>query len=170
MAACNIQDLEQILSPLRSRISGDGYEILVETTMTDSEANRALLAQFVAQEIATDGRIPHANLAAVEAIIREARHRAKVLDGRDGALTLRLRELGGLVRSAGDLAVSMSDAIIDEKHVDAAIRRSRPVEEQIKERYGSYMRGLGTDISSAQKEKSPYYFWNEHMRDDQAYH
>ena len=170
VAACNIQDLEQILSPLRSRISGDGYEVLVETTMTDSEANRALLAQFVAQEIATDGRIPHANLAAVEAIIREARHRAKVLDGRDGALTLRLRELGGLVRSAGDLAVSMSDAIIDEKHVDAAIRRSRPVEEQIKERYGSYMRGLGTDISSAQKEKSPYYFWNEHMRDDQAYH
>ncbi|HPP45172.1 MAG TPA: Lon protease family protein, partial [Methanomassiliicoccaceae archaeon] len=83
---------------------------------------------------------------------------------------LRLRELGGLVRSAGDLAVAMSDPVIEEKHVTAAIRRSRTVEEQIKERYGSYMRGLGTDISSAQKEKSPYYFWNEHLREDQAYH
>ncbi|NLI74076.1 MAG: sigma 54-interacting transcriptional regulator [Euryarchaeota archaeon] len=170
VAACNIQDLEQVLSPLRSRISGDGYEVLVETTMDDSLENRALLAQFVAQEIVFDGRIPHANLGAVEAIIKEARRRAKVMDGRDGALTLRLRELGGLVRSAGDLAVSMSDDVIDEKHVIAAIRRSRPVEEQIKERYGSYMRGLGTDISSAQKEKSPYYFWNEHIQDDQAYH
>ncbi|HPT73386.1 MAG TPA: ATP-binding protein [Methanomassiliicoccaceae archaeon] len=170
VAACNIQDLEQVLSPLRSRISGDGYEILVETTMEDSQANRALLAQFVAQEIATDGRIPHANLGAVEAIIKEAKRRAKILDGRDGALTLRLRELGGLVRSAGDLAVAMSDPVIEEKHVTAAIRRSRTVEEQIKERYGSYMRGLGTDISSAQKEKSPYYFWNEHLREDQAYH
>ena len=105
VAACNIQDLEQVLSPLRSRISGDGYEILVETTMEDSQANRALLAQFVAQEIATDGRIPHANLGAVEAIIKEAKRRAKILDGRDGALTLRLRELGGLVRSAGDLVL-----------------------------------------------------------------
>ncbi len=170
VAACNIQDLEQVLSPLRSRISGDGYEILVETAMEDTPVNRALLAQFMAQEIVTDGRIPHANMAAVDAIIKEARQRAKVLDGRDGALTLRLRELGGLVRSAGDLAVAMSDPIIDEKHVAAAVRRSRPVEEQIKARYGSYMRGLGTDISSAQKEKSPYYFWNEHMRDDQAYH
>jgi ATP-dependent Lon protease len=170
VAACNIQDLEQVLSPLRSRISGDGYEILVETTMEDSPANRALLAQFIAQEIVTDGRIPHANLAAVEAVIREARLRAKVLDGRDGSLTLRLRELGGLVRSAGDLAVANSDPVIDEKHVAAAVRRSRPVEEQIKARYGSYMRGLGTDISSAQKEKSPYYFWNEHRQDDQAYH
>lgn len=170
VAACNIQDLEQVLSPLRSRISGDGYEILVETAMEDTPVNRALLAQFMAQEIVTDGRIPHANMAAVDAIIKEARQRAKVLDGRDGTLTLRLRELGGLVRSAGDLAVAMSDPIIDEKHVAAAVRRSRPVEEQIKARYGSYMRGLGTDISSAQKEKSPYYFWNEHMRDDQAYH
>ena len=170
VAACNINDLEQVLSPLRSRINGDGYEVLVETTMDDNDVNRAMLAQFVAQEIVIDGRIPHADLSAVESIIKEAKRRAKVLDGRDGALTLRLRELGGLVRSAGDLAVSMSDPVIDERHVAAAIRRSRPVEEQIRERYGSYMRGLGTDISSAQKEKSPYYFWNEHVRDDQAYH
>ncbi|NLK25575.1 MAG: AAA family ATPase [Euryarchaeota archaeon] len=170
VAACNIQDLEQVLSPLRSRISGDGYEVLVETTMEDNKTNRAGLAQFVAQEIVADGRIPHATRAAVEAIIRDARRRARVIDGKNNALTLRLRELGGLVRSAGDLAVSLSDPLIDENHVTAALQRSRTAEEQIRDRYGTYMRGLSTDISSAQKEKSPYYFWNEHINDDQAYH
>lgn len=169
VAACNIQDLEQVLSPLRSRINGDGYEVLVETFMPDTEANRASLAQFVAQEIASDGRIPPASRAAIEAIIREARSRARTMDGKDGSLTLRLRELGGLIRSSGDLAVAAGDQVIEASHVSAALKRSRTVEEQIKERYGTYMKGLGTDISSAQKEKSPYYFWNEHMRDDQAY-
>jgi ATP-dependent Lon protease len=170
VGACNIQDLEQILSPLRSRINGDGYEVLVETTMEDNGLNRARLAQFIAQEISIDGRIPHASLAAIEDIIREARRRAKTLDGKENALTLRLRELGGLVRSAGDLAATNGDPLIVEKHVVAALRRSRTAEEQIRDRYGTYMKGLGTDISSAQKEKSPYYFWNEHVRDDQAYH
>jgi ATP-dependent Lon protease len=91
------------------------------------------------------------------------------MDGKENALTLRLRELGGLIRSSGDLAVAMNEQCIEARHVTAALRRSRTAEEQIKERYGTYMKGLGTDISSAQKEKSPYYFWNEHMRDDQAY-
>src|SRR3989442_505292 len=43
VGACNIQDLPHILSPLRSRITGGGYEILVETTMPDSDSNRAKL-------------------------------------------------------------------------------------------------------------------------------
>lgn len=169
VAACNIQDLEHILSPLRSRINGDGYEVLVETFMPDTEVNRASIAQFMAQEIAADARIPPASREAVEAIIREARARARTMDGKDNALTLRLRELGGLIRSSGDLAVATGAPLIEASHVTAALKRSRTAEEQIKERYGTYMKGLGTDISSAQKEKSPYYFWNEHMRDDQAY-
>ena len=55
-------------------------------------------------------------------------------------------------------------------NIAKAVERSKSAEEQIKDRYGSYTKGLGTDISSAQKEKSPYYFWNEHLKDDQAYH
>ncbi len=101
VAACNIQDLEQILSPLRSRIGGDGYEVLMETYMPDTEVNRARLAQFVAQEISVDAKIPHATREGVIAIINEARHRAKIIDGQSNSLTLRLRELGGLIRSAG---------------------------------------------------------------------
>jgi ATP-dependent Lon protease len=170
VAACNIQDLEQVLSPLRSRISGDGYEVLVETTMPDDDINRARMAQFIAQEIVTDGRIPHASRSAIDLVIKEARTRARIIDGKENALTLRLRELGGLIRAAGDLAVENGDALIEERHVLAAQRRSRTAEEQIRERYGTYMKGLGTDISSAQKEKSPYNFWNEHLKDDQAYH
>ncbi|MDD1746559.1 MAG: Lon protease family protein, partial [Methanomassiliicoccales archaeon] len=86
------------------------------------------------------------------------------------SLTLRLRELGGLIRAAGDIAVHDGSSLIEEEHISLAIKRSRTAEEQIKERYGSYSKGLGTDLSTAQKEKSPYYFWNEHSGDDQMFH
>jgi ATP-dependent Lon protease len=169
VGACNIQDLEQILSPLRSRINGSGYEVLVETSMGDTPENRALLAQFMAQEISIDGRIPHVSRSGIEAIIKEAKRRGRATDGKVGALTLRLRELGGLIRSAGDLAVIEGEQLIEEKHIKSALKRSKPVEEQIKDRYGSYQKGLSTDITSSQKEKSPYYFWNEH-ENDQMFH
>ncbi|MCE5296679.1 MAG: Lon protease family protein, partial [Euryarchaeota archaeon] len=111
--------------------------------------------------IAMDGRIPHATRAAVEAVIRESRKRAKRFDGIDGSLSLRLRELGGLIRAAGDIASIEESQLIEEKHVEGAVKRSMTAEEQIKERYGSYVKGLSTDISDAQKEKSQYYFANE---------
>lgn len=137
--------------------------------MEDSPANRALLAQFIAQEILIDGRIPQASHSGIDAITKEARRRASTIDGKTGALTLRLRELGGLIRSAGDLAVIAGDEFIEEKHIKDAVKRSRTAEEQIKDRYGSYQKGLSTDITHSQKEKSPYYFWNEH-RNDQMFH
>src|SRR5438445_495866 len=166
VGACNIQDLPHILSPLRSRITGGGYEILVETTMPDSDSNRAKLAQFVAQEIAVDKRIPPATRDAVGVVVEEARRRAKTLDNKDKALSLRLRELGGLIRSAGDIAVTEQAKLIDADHVQRAIKVSRSIEDQIRERYGSYSAGVGTDLSSAQRESSPYHYWNEHKADD----
>jgi ATP-dependent Lon protease len=166
VGACNIQDLQHILSPLRSRINGGGYEVLVETVMPDTEDNRAKLAQFVAQEIVMDNKIPHATREAIELIIAEAKVRAKVVDNRDKSLTLRLRELGGLLRAAGDVAVGEGAKYIEGKHIKEAMKRSRPVEEQIKERYGSYMGGLSKDISTSEKESSPYHYWNYHVHDD----
>ena len=47
-----------------------------------------------------------------------------------------------------------------------AVKVSRTIEEQIRERYGSYSAGVGTDMSSAQREASPYHYWNEHKADD----
>ena len=164
VAACNIQDLEHILSPLRSRIIGGGYEVLVDTAMPDNPHNRAKYAQFVAQEVTMDGRIPHATMEAVELIITEGRARAKS-DNQANSLTLRLRELGGLIRAAGDIAIMEDAPLITAKHIEDAQKRSRPVEDQIRDRYGSYMKGMSKDVSSAQKERSQYYFENEHLDD-----
>ncbi len=164
VAACNIQDLEHILSPLRSRIIGSGYEVLVDVAMPDNSHNRAKYAQFVAQEVFMDGRIPHATIDAVESIIREGRVRAKQ-DNQVG-LTLRLRELGGLIRAAGDIAVTEDAEFITSEHIEKALKRSRTAEEQIRDKYGSYAKGLSKDMTGVQKETSPYYLQNEHVGDN----
>jgi ATP-dependent Lon protease len=166
VGACNIQDLQYILSPLRSRIIGSGYEVLVETTMEDTEPNRLKLVQFIAQEIIMDGRVPHASKDAIEEVIKEAHRRAKVLDNKEGALTLRLRELGGLVRTAGDTAQIEGHELIEAEDIRVAMKRAKSIEEQIKERYGSYQGGVASDMSGAQKANSPYHYWNQHFTDD----
>ena len=164
VAACNIQDLENILSPLRSRIIGGGYEVLVDVSMPDTPENRARYAQFVAQEVVMDGHIPHATIGAVQMIIAEGRSRAKS-DGQLNSLTLRLRELGGLIRAAGDIAVMEGSEFITEDHLKRALKRSKPAEDQIRDRYGSYTKGLTKDLSTAQKERSDYYQAYEHEGD-----
>ena len=162
VAASNIQDVAQILSPLRSRFAGSGYEVLLETTMPDTDANRMRLAQFCAQEIASDGRIRPATREAVAGLIDEARRRAEVLDGRRHALTLRLRELGGLIRTAGDFAAVAGSAYIEASHLKEALRRARSIEEQIREAYGSLQGGLRKDVTESQRPSIGYYPWNEH--------
>ncbi len=166
VGACNIQDLQHILSPLRSRITGSGYEVLVATTMDDNERNRTKMVQFIAQEITVDKRIPHASRGAVAAIVEEAHRRAKEIDNKDHTLTLRLRELGGLIRAAGDLAVIEGAALIEDLHIRKAIKLSKSAEQQIKERYGSYFAGQAADITESQKAQSPYHYWNYHPHDD----
>ena len=161
VAACNIQDVHRILSPLRSRIAGGGYELLLETTMPDSPSNRMKLAQFCAQEVANDGRIPHATRETMAEFMHEARHRAEALDGAHNALTLRLREMGGLLRAAGDLATVEHAPLIEVGHLREAIRRVRPIEDQIKARYGSFQGGLRSDATDAQRENMGYYYWNQ---------
>lgn len=163
VAAANIQDLHGILAPLRSRIAGAGYEVLLETTMPDSDANRLKLAQFCAQEIALDGRIRPATREAVLEVIKEARRRADLLDGRRNALTLRLRELGGLIRTAGDLAAVSGSEFVEADHVRRALVRARSIEEQVREAYGSFRGGLRQESTEAQRQSAGYYSWNEHV-------
>ena len=162
VAASNIQDIHKILSPLRSRIAGSGYEILLDTSMPDTEHNRLRLAQFCAQEIATDGRIRPATREAIDELIREARRRAETLDGRRNALTLRLRELGGLIRTAGDLAAVGGSEYLEAAHFKEAIVRARSIEEQIKETYGSLQGGLRQDVTESQRQSMGYYNWSAH--------
>jgi len=168
VGACNIQDLPHILSPLRSRVAGNGYEVLLDVTMPDDDLGRAKVVQFIAQEIEMDRRIPHANRSAIKAIIVEARRRAKLIDEQPDALTLRLRELGGLIRVAGDLASLAGSKFISASHVREAKKRARPVEVQIKERHGTYRKGLASDVTSSQLESAPYNYWNYTSDDDKT--
>ncbi|AXV39683.1 ATP-binding protein [Methanobacterium sp. BAmetb5] len=151
VAACNIRDIQYILPPLRSRIQGEGYEILMRTTMPDTDENRAKMAQFVAQEIEIDGKIPHATRNAVEIIIEEARKRARVIDDQKDSLTLRLRDLGGLVRMAGDMAVMDKSKLIEDRHIKFAVKNAVSIEDQILERYQSLEQAMDRDLSSSQK-------------------
>jgi predicted ATP-dependent protease len=46
-------------------------------------------------------------------------------------LSCRFRELGGLIRIAGDIAVREGVALVDACHVQMALQWSLPIEEQI---------------------------------------
>ncbi|MDD3984565.1 MAG: sigma 54-interacting transcriptional regulator, partial [Methanobacterium sp.] len=150
IAACNIRDVQYILPPLRSRIQGEGYEILMRTTMPDTEENQSKIAQFVAQEIKIDGKIPHATKNAIKLLIEEARRRAYAIDDKKNSLTLRLRDLGGVVRMAGDMAIMESSDLIEEKHMLFAIENATSIEDQIIKRYKSYENAINKDLSSSQ--------------------
>ncbi|HVL46966.1 MAG TPA: ATP-dependent protease LonB [Candidatus Thermoplasmatota archaeon] len=115
---------------LRSRIRGYGYEVYVQSSMDDTAENRRKLVRFVAQEVQRDGKIPHFDLDATALVIREAQRRS----GRSGKLTLRLRELGGLVRTAGDIAREAGAPVVTSEHVRHAKRISRSLEQQILDR------------------------------------
>jgi ATP-dependent Lon protease len=131
VAAGNIDSVQAMHPALRSRIRGYGYELYVHTTMIDTPENRMKIVRFVAQEVVKDRKIAHFDMGAVVEIVREAQRRA----GRSGQLTLRLRELGGLVRVAGDVANAEGARLVLADHVVRAKRTSRSLEQQIADRY-----------------------------------
>ena len=137
VGACNINDTKNIIPAMRSRIRGDGYEVLMNAYMDDTPQNEKKLAQFLAQEITKDGKIPHAEYAAAALIIEEARNIARRIDNAKG-LTLRLRNLTGIIKMAGDVAAMEKKARIEKKDVVHAIHESRSIEEKLKERYGNW--------------------------------
>jgi Lon-like ATP-dependent protease len=130
VAAGNLDAVGSMHPALRSRIRGYGYEIYMRNTMPDTEDNRKKLITFVAQEVSKDKKIPHFDKAAVAEIVREAQRRA----GRRGMLTLRLRELGGLVRVAGDIATEREAKVVEAKHVLEAKGIARSLEQQVTDR------------------------------------
>lgn len=127
VAAGNYQDLEKIHPAIRSRIRGTGYECQMNVDVPDTPENRNKIVQFVAQEISKDKKIPHFTKRAVEEIIFEARKKAT----RKNHLTLKLRELGGLIRAAGDLAIEKDLKLVTEKEVINAKGISSTLEQQM---------------------------------------
>ncbi len=131
VAAGNLETIKRMHPALRSRIRGYGYEVYMNTMMDDTEENREKLARFVAQEVIKDGKIPHFSKEAVDLIIEEARKMASTA----GKLTLRLRELGGLVRAAGDIALEENAKVVMPQHVIKAKKYSKPLEQQLADKY-----------------------------------
>jgi Lon-like ATP-dependent protease len=131
VAAGNLDAMENMHPALRSRIKGYGYEVYMDDTIEDTPEMRRKYARFVAQEVAKDGRLPHFTDDAMEEVILEARRRA----GRKGHLTLELRNLGGLVRVAGDIARADSADFTTRDHVLQAKGRSRSIEQQLADDY-----------------------------------
>jgi Lon-like ATP-dependent protease len=131
VAAGNLDAVEKMHPALRSRIKGYGYELYMRESMEDNADNRKYLVRFVAQEVKRDGRIPDFDQSAVDEVIQEARRRA----GRKGHLTLKLRDFGGLVRVAGDIAHAEGTKITSAKHVLAAKKMARSIEQQLADSY-----------------------------------
>lgn len=126
VVAGNVEDVNHLHPALRSRLRGYGYEVLTNTLFQDCPENTQKMIQFIAQEVRQDGRIPHVRQDGITAILDEARRRS----GTTGAYTARLRELGGLIRTAGDLAVQEGAELITSSHVAVACEFARPLEEQ----------------------------------------
>jgi len=131
VAAGNLDAIKGMHPALRSRIRGYGYEVYMNSTIPDSQENREKLVRFIAQEVAKDEKIGHFSREAIGEIIHEAQRRA----GRQLHLSLRLRELGGLVRVAGDIARELGDEKVTAEHVVKAKKIAKPLEQQIADRY-----------------------------------
>ncbi|MCX8195160.1 MAG: ATP-dependent protease LonB [Candidatus Micrarchaeota archaeon] len=131
VAAGNAMDMRMMHPALRSRIRGNGYEVYVQDTMPDTPENEDKYVQFVAQEVKKDKKIPHFTRAAVMEIIDEARRKA----GRKKRLSLNFRELGGLVRAAGDIAREEGAKYVDADHVIRARGIAQPIEQQMSRRF-----------------------------------
>ncbi|OLS26488.1 MAG: Archaeal Lon protease [Candidatus Heimdallarchaeota archaeon LC_2] len=131
IAAGNEETIRNLHPALRSRIRGQGYELVMKHSMADTLPNRRKIARFVAQEVAKDHKIPHFTKSAVEAVILEARRRSP----RKHSLSLKLRELGGLIRAAGDLAIEKGVELVTEEEVTSARGVATTLENQLTNQY-----------------------------------
>ena len=142
IAAGNLDAMQGMHPALRSRIRGYGYEVYMRETMEDTPENRQKFVRFIAQEVQNDGKIPHFDASAIREVLREARRRSM----RKGHLTLKLRDMGGLIRVAGDLARQDGSELTTAAHVIAAKETARSVEEQISDDYIRRMRDYDLSV------------------------
>lgn len=131
IAAGNLDAIQGMHPALRSRIRGYGYEVYMSESMEDSFENRQKFIRFIAQEVKNDGKIPHFDRSAIDELIREAKRRSN----RKGHLTLKLRDMGGLIRVAGDLARQDGAEITTAAHVIKAKETARSIEDQVSDEY-----------------------------------
>ncbi|NMB78020.1 MAG: ATP-dependent protease LonB [Methanomicrobiales archaeon] len=136
VAAGNLDAISGMHPALRSRIRGYGYEVYMSESMDDTPENRQKYVRFIAQEVKNDGKIPHFDQSAIDEVIREARRRAN----RKGHLTLKLRDMGGLIRVAGDIARQENASITTAAHVLTAKKTARSIEDQVSDEVTRHLR------------------------------
>jgi Lon-like ATP-dependent protease len=136
VAAGNLDAIQGMHPALRSRIRGYGYEVYMAESMDDTPENRQKYVRFIAQEGKNDGKIPHFDQSAIDEIIREARRRSN----RKDHLTLKLRDMGGLIRVAGDIARQENAAITTAAHVITAKKTARSIEDQVSDDITRHLR------------------------------
>jgi Lon-like ATP-dependent protease len=124
--AGNIEDLENMHPALRSRIRGYGYEVLTNSIMPKNKKNTLKLIQFIKREIQIDKKIPDFSFEAIVEVLKEASKRSN----KKNFYTLKLRELGGLIRIAGDLSITENSKMVFRKHIKKAKSLSLSIEEQ----------------------------------------
>jgi Lon-like ATP-dependent protease len=131
VAAGNLDAIQGMHPALRSRIRGYGYEVYMAESMDDTPENREKYVRFIAQEVKNDGKIPHFDKSAIDEVLREARRRSN----RKGHLTLKLRDMGGLIRVAGDIARQEGATLTSASHVITAKTTARTIEDQVSDDY-----------------------------------
>jgi len=154
VGATNINDISHIVPALRSRIRGDGYEILMNSSMPYNHENTKKIIQFIAQEIKKDGKIPHASAKAVDELLSEARNIAKRIDNFNG-YTLRLRNISGIIKMAGDFAILNKHELIEKEDVFSAVKSALSIEEQLADRYESTWMVSSADYGMKQAKPGP---------------
>ena len=136
VAAGNLDAISGMHPALRSRIRGYGYEVYMSEAMDDTPENRQKYVRFIAQEVKNDGKIPHFDQSGIDEILREARRRSN----RKGHLTLKLRDMGGLIRVAGDIARQENATITTAEHVTTAKKTARSIEDQVSDEITRHLR------------------------------
>jgi len=131
IAAGNLDSIQGMHPALRSRLRGYGYEVYMGESMEDTLENRQKYIRFIAQEVKNDGKIPHFDPGAIDEIIRESRRRSN----RKGHLTLKFRDMGGLIRVAGDIARQEGAPLTTAAHVVVAKITARSIEDQVSDDY-----------------------------------
>ena len=125
--------------------------VYVNSVMPDTAANRKRMIRFISQEVrrdtGTSRQIPHFDRSGVALVLREAQRRS----GRRGKLSLRLRELGGMVRIAGDMACEDGSTLTSAKHVLAARSIAKPLEQQVADRMIERRQEYSLIVNSGQR-------------------
>jgi Lon-like ATP-dependent protease len=144
VAAGNKETIRKMHPALRSRIRGYGYEVVMENFIENTTKNREYYYKFVAQEVLKDGKIPHFSKGACDEIIRISRR----MSGRKNKLSIKFRELGGIIRSAGDLAVEEKTKLVSSDQVIRAMKLSKTLEQQLADKHIEHI----SDYQIIQKE------------------